>query len=83
MCMFAVHISNIELKSCMNLTLATFRLDYEYDIDYEYERLDTSSSNSPPHPGKVQIPHPGKALIKFPTPLARKIVKCQGLPGGC
>ena len=34
-------------------------------------------------PGKVQIPHPGKPfLIKFPNPLAPKVVKCPGLCPG-
>ena len=27
------------------------------------KRLDTSGSNSPPHPGKVQIPHPQEGLL--------------------
>jgi len=29
------------------------------------ERLDTSASNSPPHPSKVQIPHPQEGCVKF------------------
>ena len=45
-------------------------------------KLGTPSSNSLPYPGKGQIPPPppppsGKAFrVKFPTSLARKIVKC-------
>lgn len=47
------------------------------------ERLDTPGSNSPPHPGKVQILHPGKALcVKLPTTWAWMTVKCQWVSQG-